>query len=173
MKKNLMSVIILALLIVNLVLTSVLMFTIYPQAQQANKLITAVCNAIQLDLQSGAATGLSNLPLSQIVTYAVGGGADMTINLAKGSDGKDHYALISVSLSINNKSDVYKENDITLLSEKEAIIKDTINNIVRKYTKEEFDKDSTVVKKEILKNLQNIFGADYVVGVAFAKEVTN
>ena len=59
------------------------------------------------------------------------------------------------------------------MSEKEAIIKDTINNIVRKYTKEEFDKDSTVVKKEILKNLQNIFGADYVVGVAFAKEVTN
>ena len=173
MKKNLMSVIILALLIVNLVLTSVLMFTIYPQAQQANKLITAVCNAIQLDLQSGAATGLSNLPLNQVETYAVGGGADMTINLAKGSDGKDHYALISVSINVNNKSDVYKEHGTELLSSKEAIVKDTINNIVRKYTKEQFDQDTTAVKNEILKNLQNIFGADYMVGVAFAKNVTN
>lgn len=173
MKKNLMSVIILALLVVNLVLTSVLMFTIYPQAQQANQLITAVCNAIQLDLQSGAATGLSNLPIDQIVTYAVSEGADMTINLSKGADGKEHYAVIAVSLSINNKSDVYKNNNTTLLSEKEAIIKDTINNIVRKYTKEEFNSNNTAVKNEILKNLQNIFGADYVVGVAFTKNMTD
>lgn len=173
MKKNLMSVIILALLVVNLVLTSVLMFTIYPQAKAANELITKVCNAIQLDLHSGAATGLGNLPIDQVTTYAVGEGADMTINLAKGEDGKEHYAVIAVSLSLNNKSDTYKESETTILSEKEAIIKDTINNIVRKYTKEQFNNENDAVKKEILKSLQNTFGADYVVGISFTKSTTD
>lgn len=173
MKKNLMSVVILALLIVNLVLTGILMFTIYPQAKEANKLITTVCNAIQLDLNSGAATGLSNLPIDQIVTYAVDEGAEMTINLAKGEDGKEYYAVISVAISINNQSEVYKKNDVTLLAEKEAIIKDTINNIVRRYTKEEFLSNNEGVQKEILKNLKNIFGADYVVGISFPKNLTD
>lgn len=173
MKKNLMSVIILALLVVNLVLTSVLMFTIYPQAKAANELITSVCNAISLDLNSGAATGLSNLPIDQITTYAVDEGKDMTINLVKGADGKEHYAVIAVSLSLNNKSDVYKDKGTAILSEKEAIIKDTINNIVRRYTKEQFNEENSLVKKEILKSLQSIFGADYVVGISFTKSTTD
>ncbi len=168
MKKNLMSVVILALLIVNLVLTSVLMFTIYPQAKKANELITSVCNAIQLDLNSGAATGLSNLPLSQIATYKVGDGADMTINLSGGG-----YAVIQVSLSVNNQSDTYKSSETTTLSEQESIIKDAVNNIVRQYTKDEFLENNDAVKKEILKSLQQTFGADYVVGVTFPKVTTD
>lgn len=173
MKKNLMSVIILALLVVNLFLTAVLMFTIYPQSKAANELITKVCNAIQLDLESGEANGLSNIPIEKIVTYAVGEGSDMTINLAKGDDGKDHYAVIAVSISVNSESEVYKKHDTTLLSEKEAIIKDAINSTVRGYTKEEFDEDNEGVKKKILERLRGMFGADYVVGVAFTKNTSN
>lgn len=149
------------------------MFTIYPQAKAANQLITAVCNAISLDLHSGAATGLGNLPLEQQVAYPVGGGEDMTINLAKGADGKQHYAILSVSLSVNNKSDLYKEKETAVLTEQEAIIKDTINNVVRQYTKEEFNENLQDIQKEILKKLQHTFGADYVVGVAFAKSTTD
>lgn len=173
MKKNLMSVIILALVVVNLVLTAILMFAIYPQSKNANVLIEKVCQAIQLDLHSGAATGLGNLPIDQITTYAVSEGADMTINLTKGEDGKGHYAVIAVSLSLNNQSDVYKSSTTTILSEKEAIIKDTINDIVCKYTKEQFNSEKDVVKKEILKALQATFGADYVVGVSFTKSTTD
>lgn len=173
MKKNLMSVVILALLVVNLILTSVLMFTIYPQAKAANQLITKVCNAIQLDLHSGSATGLGNLPLDQVELYAVGEGADMTINLTKGTDGKEHYAVIAVSLSVNTKSDTYVESTTTPLSDKEAIIKDTINSVVRKYTKEQFNSENDAVKREILKSLQNTFGADYVVGISFTKSTTD
>lgn len=173
MKKNLMSVIILALLVVNLILTSVLMFTIYPQSKSANELIRNICMAIQLDLESGASNGLGNVPIEKIVTYAVGEGSDMTINLAKGEDGKDHYAVIAVALSINSESDVYKKNNTTLLSEREAIIKNDINDIVHSYTKEEFDENNEDVKKDILKALQEKFGADYVVGVAFTKNTSN
>ncbi len=168
MKKNLLSVAILALLVVNLALTSILMFTIYPQAKKANELIVAVCNAIQLDLNSGSANGLGNIPVNQIAWYHVNGGADMTINLSGGG-----YAVVQVSVALNKESETYKKGEATLLTEQEAIIKDSINDIIRKNSKTEFDDNLSDIKKEITKNLQNTFGADYVIGISFQKNMTS
>lgn len=173
MKKNLMSVIILALLVVNLVLTSVLMFTIYPQSKAANELITKICNAISLDLNSGSATGLGNLPLDQVELYAVDAGNDMTFNLKKGDDNKIHYAILKISLSVNKTSVLYGNSGSAPLTEKEALIKDAIDSVVGTYTQEEFEANKESIKKEILKKVQNIFGAEYVIGVSYGKAVTN
>ena len=163
MKKNLMTVVILALVFANFVLTAIMMFTIVPQTQKANQLITKVCEAIDLELNSGAATGLSNLPIDQIATFAVSGGDTMTINLAD-----DHYALVAVSLSINKESDRYKDATTEILTEQEAIIKNTINQTVRQYTTEELLKNAESVQDEICKSLQKTYGTDYVVGVSFS-----
>ena len=163
MKKNLMTVIILALVFANFVLTAIMMFTVLPQTQKANELITKVCEAIDLELNSGAATGLSNLPVDQIATYAVNGGESMTINLSD-----DHFAMVAVSLSINKESDRYVDATTEILTEQEAIIKGTINQIIRQYTKEEFLENSTAVQDEICKSLQKTYGTDYIVGVSFS-----
>ena len=53
MKKNLITVIILALVLANLILTAILVFTIIPQTKKSNQLIDQVCSAINLELQSG------------------------------------------------------------------------------------------------------------------------
>ena len=162
MKKNLMTVIILALVFANFVLTAIMMFTIVPTTQKANQLITKVCEAIDLELNSGAASGLSNLPIDQIATYNVSGGEKMTINLAD-----DHYALVAVSLSINKESERYKDATTTILTEQESIIKNTINQVIRQYSKEDL-KNSEKVQDEICKSLQKTYGTDYIVGVNFA-----
>ena len=164
MKKNLMTVIILALVFANFVLTAIMMFTVIPTTQKANQLITKVCEAIDLELNSGAATGLSNLPVDQIATYNVSGGETMTINLADG----DHYALVAVSLSINKESDRYKDATTTILTEQESIIKNTINQIIRQYTKDEILKNAPKAQDEICKSLQKTYGVDYIVGVNFS-----
>lgn len=164
MKKNLMTVIILALVFSNFVLTAIMMFTVVPSAQKANELITKVCEAIHLELNSGAATGLNNLPIDQIATYNVSAGEKMTINLSGG----DNYALVSVALSINKESQRYKDATTTILTEQEAIIQNTINQIIRQYTKKEFLENTQDVQDEICKSLQKTYGADYVVGVNFA-----
>ena len=44
MKKNLISVLILALVFANFVLTAILMFTVLPETQKANTLIEKVCS---------------------------------------------------------------------------------------------------------------------------------
>ena len=53
MKKNLLSVLILALVLANLILSAILAFSIIPQTKKANELINKVCNAIDLELESG------------------------------------------------------------------------------------------------------------------------
>lgn len=167
MKKNLMTVVILALVFANFVLTAIMMFTIVPTTQKANELITRVCEAIDLELNRGAATGLNNLPIDQIATYNVSAGEKMTINLADG----DHYALVAVALSVNKESERYIDSNTTILTEQEAIIKNTINQVIRQYSKEDLLKNSEKVQEvqdEICKSLQKTYGADYIVGVNFA-----
>ncbi|MBQ1720291.1 MAG: flagellar basal body-associated protein FliL, partial [Lachnospiraceae bacterium] len=55
MKKNLLTIITFALVLVNIVLTSILTITIMPEVKKVNELVTRICDAIDLDLQ--AATG--------------------------------------------------------------------------------------------------------------------
>ena len=107
MKKNLITVIILALVLANLILTAILVFTIIPQTKKSNQLIDQVCSAINLELQSGENTPATpEVPIEDVETYAITDG--FTVNLKQGEDGKQHYAVFSVSLSLNTKSDGYK-----------------------------------------------------------------
>ena len=165
MKKNLMSVIILALVLVNLVLTAVLVFTIVPQTQKSNKLIDQVCNAINLELESADAGELA-VPIEDIEVYNI---ADkFTVNLKSNGDGKDHVAYFSVGFSLNTKSEGYESITVEGITAKETLIKDKIYVIVQQYTLDEFRDDNNAVKDEILEAMQDMFGSDFIVGVSFS-----
>ena len=66
MKKNLFSIIIIALLVMNLVLTGVLVFSIIPASKKTNELVSKVCSAIDLELESNRNSGVSNVPIDKI-----------------------------------------------------------------------------------------------------------
>ena len=164
MKKNLVTVITLALVLVNLVLTVVLTISIVPETKKANELITKVCGAIDLDLESGSATSAENIPIEDLEVYNVED--KMTINLKKGEDGKDHFAIVTVSLSINKEHEDYKKMQ-PQLAEKKNLIKAEINNVVSQYTMEEIKSNQTAVQEELLKRLQKMFASDFIVAVGF------
>lgn len=173
MKKNLMSVIILALVLVNLVLTAILTFTIIPQTKKSNALIDQVCSAINLELESGEGQDTPTIPIEDIEAYKIESG--FTVNLKPGDDGKKHYAVFSVSLSMNTKSDGYKNyGGAEGLTAKETIIQSEINTIVSNYTLDEFNADGyDSVKKDILEAMQEMFGGkDFIVGVNFSSVTT-
>ena len=52
MKKNVVSIIILALSVANLVLSALLVFTFVPQAKKTDKLVTEICSVLKLELDS-------------------------------------------------------------------------------------------------------------------------
>jgi flagellar FliL protein len=170
MKKNLISVLILALCVVNCVLTAIMMFTILPQTKKANELIEKVCSAIDLDLNSGAvSTSASNVPIDKQELYLVNGGEDITVNLAKGDDGGVHYAVVTVSPVLNTESENYeKYNQDFLTSQDDSLVTD-INKVVGSYTFDEFTSNQQAVQDQVLSDMQDIFGSDYVVGVNFSK----
>lgn len=164
MKKNLVTVITLALVLVNLVLTVVLTISIVPETKKANELITKVCGAIDLELEAGSSSSAENIPIDQIEVYSIED--SLTINLKKGDDGEDHFAIIKVALSINKKNKDYKKLQ-PQLAEKDSLIRAEVVNVVSKYTLEEIKSNQTAVQNEILKNLQKKFASDFIVAVGF------
>lgn len=164
MKKNLITVITLALVVMNLVLTVILTITILPETKKANELITKVCSAIDLDLESGRATSNADIPIDQIDVYDIED--QQTINLKSSGDGKDHFAVITVSISMDKKNKDYKDLQPEV-ENKVELIKGEINNIVSQYTIDEIKNNQSAVQNEILKDLQKMFGSDFIVAVGF------
>lgn len=170
MKKNLITVVILALVLANLILTAILAFTIIPQTKKSNALIDQVCSAINLELEGGQSGDPgSEVSMENIAVYNITD--NFTVNLKSNGDGKPHYAVFSVGLSLNSKSDGFKTyGGVEGLTEKETIIRDEINTIASTYTIDEFNADGQkAVKNEILKSLQDMFGGpDFIVAVKFS-----
>lgn len=164
MKKNLITVITLALVVMNLVLTVILTITILPETKKANELITKVCSAIDLDLESGSATSNADIQIDQIDVYDIED--QQTINLKSSGDGKDHFAVITVSISMDKKNKDYKDLQPEV-ENKVELIKGEINNIVSQYTIDEIKNNQSAVQNEILKDLQKMFGSDFIVAVGF------
>ncbi|QFJ55487.1 flagellar basal body-associated FliL family protein [Pseudobutyrivibrio xylanivorans] len=169
MKKNLITVVILALVVVNLVLTAVLTITIIPETKKANELITKVCSAIDLDLVAGDTAGSLAVDVADMVDYPVASGGTMTINLKDSGDGSLHYAVLAVSLSIDSTNkdwtEKYQANGLTGY---DNIISDTIKSVVANNTIEDMRTREDEVKEEILEALQGLFKSSFIVRVNFS-----
>ena len=172
MKKNLISVLILALVFANFVLTGLLLFTVLPETRKANKMIEDVCAAVDLELNSGAATGMSNFKIDKVKAYAVNGGEKMTMSFASDENGKSHYLVASISLSMNIESEDYKTYGDSGPTDKDSIIKSAITSVVYKYTMEEFEKNREALSDDILKEMQSMFAGDFIVSVNMSDVMT-
>lgn len=165
MKKNLISVVILALLIVNIVLTAIMMFSVTSASKKTAALVDSISMALNLELASGEG-GEAAVSMADTETYSFA--ENMTIPLKKSEgDEKDHYCIISVTLSINTKADVYKKYGSDL-SMQEGLIKDEINSVFAQYTMEEARDNQDAIKKEILNRIQKMFDSnEYIYNVSF------
>ena len=165
MKKNLMSVVILALVLVNLILTAILTITVLPETKKANELITQVCSAINLELESGSVTSdASSVPIDKLATYDISD--SMTINLKDSGDGKEHYAVITVSLFMNKDSKGYKSFGESM-EEKKNLVMSEITSVVSGFTYDEFKSDQQGVQDALVADLQKLFDSDFIVSVGF------
>ena len=83
MKKNMLSILILALLIVNIVLTAIMMFSITGTAKKTSALIDDISAAINLDLNNQSTTSttatVADVPIENIQVFAIG--EELTIPL--------------------------------------------------------------------------------------------
>lgn len=184
MKKNLLSIIILALLIVNIVLTAIMMFSVTGAAQKTSALVTDIASAIRLDLGSavGAAGETVAEPVAIQDSLPYSFEQPMTIPLkptmvqnAGGelvADGMTHYIVVQVTLDLNTKHEDYKANGEGDLTAASAMIQNEIIDAFSLYSLPEVQADQNAgwaqIKPDILQRIHNIYnGSTFVYNISF------
>lgn len=167
MKRNLLSIIILALLVINLVLTSIMMATVGSASRKTAALVTDVADVLKLELSEGvdAEDVKTVVPMENIEVYKIPD--QMTIPLKPGEDGKAHYCLVSVALSMDKKNPGYKTYGADV-SAKESLITGEIYDIIGSYTLEDAQANKELMREDILKRIQEMFDSDFIFQVSFS-----
>lgn len=163
MKKNLLSVIILALLIVNLALTAIVMFSTVSANKKTVALVDDIATVLDLELASGKgdeegeASGVVSVADTDVYSIA----DSMTVALRPSADGKEHYCMCEVSFSLNKTHEDY-ETLQPMLANQESKIRSIIISVIGNYSKEDAQANQTAIEQEILKEVQGMFGSDFI-----------
>ena len=166
MKKNLISVIILALLIVNIALTAIMMFSVTGASKKTAALVDDI--ATVLDLELASKEGKPAVAMTDTETYSISDSMTVPLKKSEGDD-KDHYCIVSITLSIDKKAEGYKEyGSAESLAAKEGLIKDEINGVFAQYTMEEARDNQEQIKEEILDRIQRMFDSRFIYNVSFS-----
>lgn len=162
MKKNLLSIVILALLLVNTILTAIIMFSTVSANKKTAKLVGDIASVLDLELSNASGIPTSGSAAVSIADTAVYNIADaMTIALRPGADEKEHYAMCEVSFSLNTQHPDYATYE-PMLAAQESKIRSIIIGVIGGYTKEDAVANQNAIENEILKQVQQMFGSDFV-----------
>ncbi|MCR5607764.1 MAG: hypothetical protein K6G26_01710 [Lachnospiraceae bacterium] len=163
MKKNILTIIILAVSLANLVMTAVMLFVVVPSAKNTNKLVYKVAEAIDLELKTNG----KELSIYDQETY-VFNEKTVTINLKKGEkDTADSYAAINgISLMLNKTAEDYSSASQKIITNEIKIL-DIISSEYSKYTKTEAQEKKDDIKAAILLDIADEFETKIVVDISF------
>jgi flagellar FliL protein len=174
MKKNLISVVILALLLVNLILTTIMMISILPQTNRVNDLISKVAAAIEIDMGDGVTadgeTGGGGRDMSKVEAHnvLVGETDTFTINLKKSEGDKvEHYAVVKVTLNIDTEHKDYGTYGTSeFLTSQGNVIMSNVTSIIESHTVEEMRANKSAVQDEITEGLNSYYNSGFIVSVS-------
>lgn len=164
MKKNMLAIVILAATLVNVALTTLMLFTVIPKAQRTDALIQKICTIIDLELEDPNAADYVEVPFTDRETYHLTDKITVNLKKAEGSS-KNPYAQIEVTLMLNKKADSYK-NVQPLLESYESVIRNIVSEEVSQYTTDDLDANKDIIQKTVRTRLSTEFGTtDLLIGV--------
>ena len=167
MKRNLLSIIILALLVVNIVLSAIMMVSVSSASKKTAALVSDIATIIGVEIDGLPQSDVGGVSVSMADTAVHNVAGELTIPLKKSEgDEEDHYAVGSVSLSLDSKHADYKKYSETM-ADMDGIIKDIVFSVMAKYTVDEARTDAEPIKAEILEKLQERFDSTFIYSVSF------
>lgn len=169
MKKSLINIITLAVSVANMVLMVVLVFAIVPAMNNTNHLITTICSAIELELSNSTGyVGAEDIPIENLAVYNLS--EQIQGNLKNGIDGKPHYMIFSVTISMNSKHEDYSTyGTAEAMLEREGLIRSRIYKVVAEYTLEEAQADVESIEKKVLASLKELYNnSNFIIDVSFS-----
>ena len=172
MKKNLLSVLILALLVVNIVLSVIMMVSVLGTNGKTAELVSRVVMAMNLELYEPGSQMENSIPLSQTETYSMNG-LMVQLKHDTNENGKDigaDYIMFDISLSMDTKNKDYKTyGTAEKLASLEIEMRDAVESVIKKYTERECQESMDgQIKMEILRSIQNLFQSDFIYRVSIS-----
>ncbi|MGP1403340.1 MAG: flagellar basal body-associated FliL family protein [Catonella sp.] len=169
MKKNMLTIVAIALSFVNLVLTAVIMLSVVSSAKATNALVSNIASIIDLELENNTSTNKIVMSDMDVVNFDV----PLQINLKGSGDGKDHYAVIDqTSIYLIKTAEDYKTLSESMKNADTktgygSTIGEIVNNQFSQYTKEEVQNNKEAIKMAVLKAVQEKFGTQTIAEIAF------
>lgn len=168
MKKNILTVVVIALCLINLALSAVVVFSLVPMANRTNDLITQVASVIQLELEDPKADSITAVPVAdREALEPIGGEDEVTVNLKKDDPKSSHYAMYdTVTLTVNKAAKDYKT--VTgLIATNNTYIMECVTTTLAQCTLDELqnDADRSELKKEIINKLNDYFDTSIICDV--------
>lgn len=172
MKKNLISIVILALLIVNVVLTAIMMFSVVGTSRKTAALVDNIATALNLELAAKNEDGESEkvvIPMSNIETYDISEKMTIPLKVEVNAEGEEeqHYFIAHITLSMNTKDKGYKKYGEELEG-RESLIKGEINDVFSQHTLDDARNNQDQIREEILQRIQTMFESEFIFNVTFS-----
>lgn len=155
MKKNILTIVVIALCVVNMVLTSVMLFVMFPAFSSMNKIITQVASILNLELESGENSySIADLEVKSVTFDA--NGDTQTINLMPSGDGEAHFGIIKgVKFDLNTTAEDYK--DVAgIVDNKSSILTGIVKEVISSFTIDTISEEA--VKKQAMEKIADKLG---------------
>ena len=171
MKKSMLNVITLALVLINLILTVLLTFSLVSTNNKTNNLITKVAQIIgETTVKDDTTSAGANIADIAYVDVKNNDSTDITVSYTDG--GKTHYAVLNVTVGFNTKAKDYEEKKSSLENSMKVVVSQ-VNTEALKYSYSELNANKATVESNLLSYLRDLFQTDSITSVTLTKMVVS
>ncbi|MCI5731255.1 MAG: hypothetical protein MR304_06910 [Eubacterium sp.] len=164
MKKNILTIVIMAATLINVILSAVLVFSVMPAMNKTSNLVDKVASVIDLEIEDANAEE-QEYTIDDLVAYTKTYDATVNINLKKeAGDDTNHYAQLSgFTLSFNTKAEDYSEISESIQGN-DVYVDDIVKETISSYSASSID--LVKVRAEIVKKIQEKYNTKAVVEIS-------
>lgn len=163
MKKNILTIVIMAASLINLVLSAVLIFSVMPAMNKTSNLVDKVASVIDLEIEDKDSDA-TDYTIEDQLTYAINYDTSVKINLQKEADGDAHYAILDgIVVSYNSKAEDYAKVS-EMISTTDIYVQDIVKETIAQYGFTTIDQ--TKVRQEVVKKLQEKYNTKCIVDIS-------
>ncbi|MBR1470772.1 MAG: flagellar basal body-associated FliL family protein [Lachnospiraceae bacterium] len=165
MKKNLLSILILSLLVINIIMTAIMLFSVVGTNRKTAAIVTDIAGILSLEMAD--ASGNANAVSMEATEAYTLSGLTITAKRAEG-DTKDSYCIVDITLSINKEHEDYAKYGGEAMAGYADHVKSEIISVITQYTVDEIKLSQDAICQEILKRIQQKFGSDVIFDVSIS-----
>ena len=175
MKKNLLTILILAFQIVQVAMLGLLLFSVMSTNSKTAKIVSDIADAVELDKSGGTGGGSAPgaaVALADQEIYVIAGEDKLMVPLRISTDGNQHYLQAEVQLLINKTHEDYeKYGTAAQLDAFKSRIKTVATDTLQNYTIEQAQDVAlrAEMASAVLRALQTLYeGSGFIYKVEFS-----